>query len=115
MLRRAARFKLREDLKPPEVESLYDRKRRSTTQGTTTALYAEAKRRLDKTPMLSVARMYARRRARQKIRDQFPLSPSSWLQESLEIEAEAREQMELGNSHVHNRETTPGWKPRPER
>ncbi|KAJ9452826.1 hypothetical protein DIPPA_10729 [Diplonema papillatum] len=112
-LRRAARFQLRHEMRPSDVESLAERHSRTTQRGTHLQLHAEVRRRFERGAMSRYAKTRGANKGVQKIRAAFKMKPLEYINDALEIESQLREQLELGQGKIHQQETYLGWKPSP--
>ena len=110
-LRRAARFQVRRELKPANVESLQDRYRRTTHRGSHLMLNLEAREKFERSSLLRKQKTTGKMTAMQNLRKSFKMSSAEYLQDALEIQSALVEQLQLGQSTQHQQETYIGWKP----
>eukprot|EP01060_Flectonema_neradi_P034164 TRINITY_DN5914_c0_g1_i1.p1 TRINITY_DN5914_c0_g1~~TRINITY_DN5914_c0_g1_i1.p1 ORF type:complete len:486 (+),score=88.24 TRINITY_DN5914_c0_g1_i1:71-1528(+) len=112
-LRRAARFQIRREMKPVNVESLQDRYRRTSHRGAHLMLNLEAREKFERSSLKRKQKTTGKMHAMQNLRKSFKMSAAEYLQDALEIQSSLLEQLQFGQSSQHQQETYIGWKPAP--
>eukprot|EP01063_Lacrimia_lanifica_P034187 TRINITY_DN6270_c0_g1_i1.p1 TRINITY_DN6270_c0_g1~~TRINITY_DN6270_c0_g1_i1.p1 ORF type:complete len:497 (+),score=189.13 TRINITY_DN6270_c0_g1_i1:104-1594(+) len=112
-LRRGARFQLRNEMPPPDVETLAQRYTRTTQRGAQLQLHKEIRDRFEKSTIARKGRTTGKAQAIQKLKSAFKMSPAEYIQDAMEFDSAMRESLEQGELVVHKQETYVGWKPAP--